>query len=153
SPGAPLASSIGEVAPARERSGLIACAALVALAVGWNVALRIVLDARSVVQDERAIASASGLFHARVAWSKSKLESIGELVGEDPRLKATLATPDDVVAIKDYLEALRHRIGPSTIAVVGPNRTVIAAAGEQLRPGFNLAKSQLVGEAIEHDDA
>src|SRR5690349_17558996 len=95
--------------------------AVLFLSVSWYVAVRIVSDLRTQERDQQAIALASTLFSARIGWSKKNLVSVAELIADDPRLKATLGTPEDSAALNDLLVDLKDRVTSSVIAVAGPD--------------------------------
>jgi hypothetical protein len=117
--------------------------AMTGVAAGWQVVARRRLDAAVIATAAEQVDRARGVFESLRARTVAGLMSECRVLVEDPRLKASLATPDDILR--------QRRAG--FLLVLSPEARVFAQAGADELRGLDLSGSSVMSRARGASDA
>jgi hypothetical protein len=130
------------------RNSLGLSAIVVVLAVAWFAIARYSILMAAADRNQVALTAAEKVFSNHRQRMQTMLKNECQILAEDPRLKATLSTPDiDEPTIVDILKDLSKLAGKDLLAVLTPNARVKAVLGAEQFRGLDFSTSALLKSA------
>jgi Double sensory domain of two-component sensor kinase len=143
--------------PPRSSAMLLAALTLAAAAVTaalWMFATARTLRVAVATENEARLTGAAQLFAELRQLSQRALQAQGRLLGEDSRIKATLATDGvDAATVADILQDLLVVRRTGFLLVLTPDGRVFAEAGAAQLRGLDLSAAAVVQQARAAADA
>lgn len=132
----------------------VAALAMTGVAAGWQVVARRRLDAAVVATAAEQVDRARAVFDSLRARTVAGLMSECRVLVEDPRLKASLATPDvDEATVHDILADILRLRRAGFLLVLSAEARVFAQAGADELRGIDLSGSSVMSRARGASDA
>jgi hypothetical protein len=126
----------------------------VALGAAWTLVARRELSSAIVADSAHRLDQAFTAFESYRGAVQDNLRSHCRVLVEDPRLKATLATPGmDVATVADILADIGKLRGTGFLMVLSPEGRVFAEAGAPTLRGVDLSASSVVKAAQSSSEA
>lgn len=153
---APLTSSSGggsymtmmPVRPGRPWGAIVVGVLGVLVAVTWAIAGRMLLASAGRKHDEMMLERAANTFDYRLTQMEERLRVESRLLGDEPRLRSTLATAGiDENTILDILKDMQKLAEVGLMAVLSPAGRVEAVIGQDSFHRLDFSTSRLFKEA------
>jgi hypothetical protein len=124
------------------------------LSVAWYVAARFALSEATEAEDARSMALASELLNDRIELAEQRLRLEVDLLGQDPRLKTLLGSPDvDAETVQQVLEDIASPLEPDLLALLSPDSKVQVVVKEAALADLDLSASSVIRRAKTSTDA
>ena len=138
----------------RNRAGLLAGAALLALAVGASLVSQHLVDRFLTQLDGDAVQTARKIFERTLEEQRAQVLSQVGVLAEDTRIRSTamMANPDEAT-LRDVLKDLMATSGAGLMAVLDVNGKVRAVTGVEGLRDVDLGSSSVVKAAVQRPSA